>query len=163
VAVETSEGVRELYVGSYARLVGLLTLVAGDRNEAEEVVQDAFARLLPQWSRVATYDDPEAWVRSVALRLLSNRFRKIRNGRNALTRHGAAAPVEGPSADPVDVTRALLTLPLGHRQVVVLHYLIGLDVKAVAAELRIPEGTVKSRLSKARTLLHPLLSEETHA
>jgi RNA polymerase sigma-70 factor (ECF subfamily) len=109
------------------------------------------------------YDAPEAWVRGVALRLLSNRLRRLRNGRVALSRHGAAAAVAGPSGDAVDITRALSALPLPHRQVVVLHYLIGLDVRAVAAELRIPEGTVKSRLSKARFLLQPLLTEETHA
>ena len=157
------EGVRELYAGSYARLVGVVALVAGDRHVAEEVVQEAFVRLLPQWSRVSHYDDPEAWVRGVALRLLSNRFRKIRNGRAAVSRHGVGGPIAGPSGDAVDVMRALQALSLVHRQVVVLHYLIGLEVKAVAAELRVPEGTVKSRLARARTILAPLLAEESHA
>jgi RNA polymerase sigma-70 factor (ECF subfamily) len=162
VQVTGGDGLRELYAGSYARLVGLVTLAAGDRNEAEEVVQEAFVRLVPQWHRVAGYEAPEAWVRGVALRLLSNRARQLRNRRAALARHGTATPVAGPSGDAVDVTRALATLSLPQRQVVVLHHLIGLDVKAVARELRIPEGTVKSRLSKARALLQPLLTEDTH-
>jgi RNA polymerase sigma-70 factor (ECF subfamily) len=37
--------------------------VAQDRQEAEEAVQDAFVRLIGQWSKVSKYDDPEAWVR----------------------------------------------------------------------------------------------------
>ncbi len=118
--------VEDLYAGSYARLVGLVSLVAGSREEAEEVVQEAFVRLLPRWSTVSHYDDPEAWVRGVALRLLSNRFRKIRNGVVAARRHGAAPDVAPPSGDWVDVVRALAELPLPHRQVVVLHYLQGL-------------------------------------
>jgi RNA polymerase sigma-70 factor (ECF subfamily) len=155
--------VEDLYAGSYTRLVGLVALVAGSREDAEEVVQEAFVRLLPRWGTVARYDDPEAWVRGVALRLLSNRFRKIRNGRVAFRRHGGQPDVAEPTADAVDVVRALSVLPVALRQVVVLHYLLGLEVAAVAAELQVPVGTVKSRLSRAREVLAPLLAEETHA
>ena len=152
--------IEDLYAGSYARLVGLVSLVAGSREEAEEAVQEAFVWLLPRWSTVSHYDDPEAWVRGVALRLLSNRFRKIRNGVVAVRRQGPPAPVGPPSGDWVDMVRALSVLSLPHRQVVVLHYLQGLDVAAVAAELQVPVGTVKSRLSRAREVLAPLLAEE---
>jgi DNA-directed RNA polymerase specialized sigma24 family protein len=44
--------------------------------------------------------------------------------------------------------------------VIVLHYLLDLSVEQVATELGVPPGTVKSRLSRARTALAPLLSEE---
>ena len=159
----SSRDVEDLYAGSYARLVGVVTLVAGSREEAEEVVQEAFVRLLPRWSRVSRYEDPEGWVRGVALRLLSNRFRKVRNGAIAARRHGPSPDVEAPSVDGVDVVRALQSLPLKYRQVAVLHYLLGLEVTDVAAELKVPIGTVKSRLSRARELLAPLLTEETHA
>jgi RNA polymerase sigma-70 factor (ECF subfamily) len=162
MTVTGDEGLRELYAGSYVRLVGLVSLVSGNRSEAEDVVQEAFARLVPRWDKISNYDAPEAWVGGVALRLLSNRMRQIRNGRAALARHGPAPDMEGPSAGPVDVERALTALPVAQRQVVVLHYLVGLDVRAVSAELRIPEGTVKSRLSKARSVLQPLLTEESH-
>lgn len=106
---------QELYVGSYARIVRVVTLVSGDQAEAEDAVQEAFSRLIPVWSKVSSYDDPEAWVRRVALRLLSNRFRKLRNGRVALRRLGAPVDKPAPSSDPVDITRALAGLPLGQR------------------------------------------------
>jgi predicted RNA polymerase sigma factor len=48
----SGDDVEELYAGSYARLVGVVALVAGSREEAEEVVQEAFVRLLPHWPRV---------------------------------------------------------------------------------------------------------------
>jgi RNA polymerase sigma factor (sigma-70 family) len=157
----TVSDLEDLYAGSYARLVGVVGLVAGSREEAEEVVQEAFVRLLPRWSTVSHYEDPEGWVRGVALRLLSNRFRKLRNGVTAARRHGPPADSLGPSGDWVDVVRALSSLPVPHRQVVVLHYLVGLEVTAVAAELQVPVGTVKSRLSRARAVLAPLLAEES--
>lgn len=158
---DTHDAVRELYAACYGRLVGTVALAAGSRAEAEECVQEAFVRLLGHWSRVSRYDDPEAWLRQVAFRLLANRLRKARNGVRALLRHGppGRTPPE-PSADRVDVTQALDRLPLGQRQVVVLHYLVGLDVAEVARVLGTAPGTVKSRLARARVALAPLLREE---
>ena len=163
--VDVEAEVRELYARAYPRLVGVVALAAaGDRGDAEDVVQEAFARLLRQWAQVSQYDDPEAWVRMVAFRLLSNRRRKVRNGARAVLRHGPPEDVGAPSADGVDVAAALQQLSLAHRQVVVLHHLVGLEVAAVARELDIPVGTVKSRLSRARAELAPLLrDEDAHA
>lgn len=149
-AVPGENGPALLYAASYARLVGLLALVADDRAEAHDVVQEAFARLLPRWATVGRYDDPEAWVRKVAFRLLSNRFRLARR-----FVHGGQdepAEVRGPDANGVDVARALSLLSLlslGQRQVIVLHHLLDLSVEETAAALGIPAGTVKSRLSRA--------------
>jgi RNA polymerase sigma-70 factor (ECF subfamily) len=161
--MSSDEGVSELYAASYSRLVRTMTLVAGDQREAEDVVQEAFSRLIPVWTKVRQYDDPEAWVRRVALRLLSTRHRKMRNGLVARRRLGPPPDCDGPSVDGVAVRRALAELTLGQRQVVVLHYLVGLELSAVAAELSIPVGTCKSRLSSARTTLQPFLSEDLHA
>jgi RNA polymerase sigma-70 factor (ECF subfamily) len=157
----SEDAVAELYAASCGRLVGIVTLAAGSRSEAEECVQDAFIQLLRRWPQVSRYDDPEAWVRSVAFRMLSKRHRKVRNGVRAVLRHGAPDDLPEPSADRVDVARALQHLPLAQRQVVVLHYLNGMAVDDVASALRVPAGTVKSRLSRARDTLAPLLREET--
>lgn len=156
----STEGLAELYSASYPRLVGVLALAAGSRPEAEEVVQEAFVRLLKAWPAVSAYDDPEAWVRKVSFRLLSNRLRTARNGIRAVVRLGGPPPAPAPTGDRVDTARALATLPVGQRQVVVLHHLVGLSVDEVAAELGIAGGTVKSRLSRARAALDPLLREE---
>jgi RNA polymerase sigma-70 factor (ECF subfamily) len=152
--------VRDLYAACYGRLVGVVSLAAGSRAEAEECVQEAFVRLLGHWPRVSRYEDPEAWLRQVAFRLLANRLRKARNGVRALLRHGPPPGVPEPTADRVDVAQALASLPLGQRQVVVLHYLVGLDVAEVARVLGTAPGTVKSRLARARDALAPLLREE---
>ncbi len=59
----------------------------------------------------------------------------------------------------VAVRQALPQLPTGQRVVIVLHYFADLRVEDVARELRIPVGTVKARLSRGRTALAALLSE----
>ncbi len=153
---------RDLYAACYSRLVGVLSLAAGSRSEAEDVVQEAFVRLLPRWAQVCRYDDPEAWVRRVAFRLLWNRFRRARSALAALRRSGSGQLVAAPSDDPLDVRRALAALPVPQRQVVVLHHLLDLSVEQVAAELDIPVGTVKSRLGRARSTLAPLLREDVN-
>ena len=157
----TQDAVAELYAARCGSLVGIVTLAAGSRAEAEECVQEAFIRLLGKWEKVARYDDPEAWVRSVAFRLLSNRRRKARNGLRAALRYGVAQDANAPTGDRIDVHRALQQLPLGQRQVVVLHHLCEMPVDDVAKALDIPVGTVKSRLSRARDALAPLLREES--
>jgi RNA polymerase sigma-70 factor (ECF subfamily) len=159
VSINAAVALEELYSASYARLVGVVGAIAGSRQDAEEAVQDAFVRLIAAWPTVSRYDDPEAWVRKVALGRLSNRRRKARNGLRALLRQPPAADVPGPTSDAVDLDRAFATLPFPQRAVVVLQHL-GLTVDQMAAELGIPAGTVKSRLSRARAALAPLLSED---
>jgi RNA polymerase sigma-70 factor (ECF subfamily) len=159
-AAASDDAVRALDERAYPRLVSIVGVAAGNRGDAEEVVQEAFLRLLRRWPQVSQYDDPEAWVRMVAFRLLSNRARKTRNGITALLRHGASPPVDPPTTDHVDVAHALQGLPLPQRQVLVLHHLVGLDVTDVADLLDVPVGTVKSRLSRGRSALAPLLTQE---
>lgn len=146
----TAATVAELYEAAYARLVGVLTLACGTRGEAEEVVQDAFVRLIPRWSSVSRYEDPEAWVRGVAFRLARSRWRRRVVAAKTLPRLHTPEPVEGPNADAVDAVRVLAALPHKHREVLVLHHALGLPVEQVAADLGLPVGTVKSRLARAR-------------
>ena len=153
------DGVQELYAASYARLVGVVGAITRDRGEAEEAVQEAFVRLLGRWSTVSGYADPEAWVRKVALRLVSNRRRKYVNGVRAALRHGVPPDVPGPTPDAVDLARAVAALPLHQREVLILHRL-GLGPEEIAEHLGVAVGTAKSRLSRARAALAPLLSEE---
>lgn len=159
---EDAQGLPALYAASYRRLVGVVGAVCGDTHEAEEAVQEAFVRLMAVWPRVSAYDDPEGWVRLVALRQVSNRRRKAVNGLRAVLRLGPPDDAPPPTAARVDLDRALAALPLAQRTVVVLHHL-GLDAAATARQLDVPVGTVKSRLARARAALAPLLADTSGA
>ncbi|MFG2043983.1 RNA polymerase sigma factor [Dactylosporangium sp. NPDC048998] len=154
------EGVSDLYAACYRRLVGVVALVADGHAEAEECVQEAFVRLLGRWQHVSRLESPEVWLRTVAFRLVSNRRRKARHAVRALWRHGPAADEPAPSADRMDLIQALRALPVGQRQAVVMHHLLGLSIDETAEALKVAPGTVKSRLSRARSALAGLLREE---
>jgi RNA polymerase sigma-70 factor (ECF subfamily) len=141
------------YAASYSRLVGQLFVVLGDLNEAEDVVQEAFTRAAARWPRVRTYEAPEAWVRRVAL---NQAFTTMRRAKRQLRLLGRLAPArEAPEmpSDVLDVLAAMRRLPANQREVLVLHYLIELPLDEVARHLRIPDGTVRSRLARGRRAL----------
>jgi RNA polymerase sigma-70 factor (sigma-E family) len=158
--LETATGdVAELYVATGRRLVGLLVSVGASQALAEDLLQDAYAKLVPRWETVRRYDNPEAWVRTVALRLyLSHERRSRLFRRHAPTLQSVETTAE-PGPDRVAVERALATLPAQQRIVVVLHYLLDQSVSDIATTLKISSGTVKSRLSRARGHLAEALGE----
>lgn len=69
---------------------------------------------------------------------------------------------EAGSEQKIDVGNALMNLPQEQRMVITLYYICGHSVKEVAEILEIPPGTVKSRLSRARSELKKVLGDEYH-
>ena len=104
------------YQDSYAHLVRQLWAVTGNRQDAEDVVQEAFVRAAARWGRISAYDLPEAWVRQVAIRLASNELRRVRRGLAALLRlraRPAGRPVGGPASAGDRLARPTAALPAG--------------------------------------------------
>jgi RNA polymerase sigma-70 factor (ECF subfamily) len=153
----------DLYTQSYRRLVAQLHAVTGNRQEAEDVVQEAFMRAMGRWNDVRTYDAPEAWLRTVALNLARSRWRRAVRGAAALVKHGG--PHEEPelSPDHVALMTAMKGLPEAQREALVLHHFVGLSVDEVAASVGAPSGTIKARLSRGRTALAGKLGVEEAA
>lgn len=157
----TPDGFDAFYAARAPGLVRQLHAMTGDLGEAQDVVQEAFARAWQRWDRLSAYEAPEAWVRTVAWRLAVSRLRRLTSGTRALRRHGAPADVPGLTPDRVALVAALARVPAAQRRAVVLHHVAGLSVQEVADETGVPVGTVKARLSRGRTALAALLSEET--
>ena len=160
--------VEELYAEAYRPLVGLLTVIGGSPTDAEEVAQDAFVRLLERWSRIRRYDDPAAWVRTVAVRMLTSRHRRTLVAAAGLRRLAGQADqadsgVASASGNTVDVAAALARLPEPQRAVVVLHHVCDLSVETIDDQLRLPTGTVKSRLGRGRAALSTMLPDPQEA
>jgi RNA polymerase sigma-70 factor, ECF subfamily len=153
------EGFDEFYAAAYRRIVSQVFALLGDLHDAEDVAQDAFAKASFHWSRIRAYDAPEAWVRRVAFNQAHNSARRVRRGLVALARHGPPEQVPAISSDRIDLHRAMRRIPLRHREVLVLRYVAELPLEEVARQLRLPVGTVKSRLNRARKALADQLGE----
>ncbi|NJC70571.1 SigE family RNA polymerase sigma factor [Planosporangium thailandense] len=149
------------YTATARRVVQYVYAVCGDLAEAQDVVQEAYARAWQRWSTLADYDDPEGWVRTVAWRLSMNRWRSARRWLGARARLGHPQDVPGPTPDRVALVDALRRIPEPQRRVVVSHYLYDMPVAEIADSTGMPVGTVKVYLARARTALAALLGNET--
>jgi RNA polymerase sigma factor (sigma-70 family) len=137
----------------YRRAYGVAYVIVGERAEAEDVAQEALARLVVRWRRAAPYAD--AWVVRVAGNLAIDRIR--RRARQALL--PAAAPRE-PDATRVDLQRALLGLTKRQREVVVLRYVADLPEVEVARLLGCSTGSVKTHAVRGLAALRTALVAE---
>lgn len=148
------------YTSTSRRVLQHVYAVCGDLGDAQDLVQEAYARAWQRWPTVSRYDNPEGWVRGVAWRLAANRWRGLHRWLAARARLDRRATSPPPSPDRVAVVDALRKLSPVQRQTVVLHYLLDLPVAEIAATTGTPIGTVKVRLARARAALAPLLDEE---
>lgn len=153
----------DFYTASFQRIVGQVYAMIGDRDEAQECVQEAFVRAWAHRRKLEAAEYPEAWVRTTAYRLAVSRWRRTMRGRRPVDRAiGAATETAPPSEAHVALVAALKKLPEAQRQALVLHHIADLPVHVVARQVGVPEGTIKARLSRGRTALATLLSDDTH-
>ncbi len=161
-----AEAYSDFYERSYSVVVGQVFVVTTDRGEAEEATQEAFARLWSRWSRVSCYENPQAWVRRVALNVAMKRWRRARRGDQLVQDAYADTGLVSESAmtgDRLDLIAGLRRLPASHREALLLHYVVGLSVQEVADEMStrlapVRLGTVKSWLYRGRAELGNALS-----
>ncbi|MGZ4664797.1 MAG: RNA polymerase sigma factor, partial [Frankiaceae bacterium] len=135
--------------------------VTGSLAEAEDVVQEAFVRAIDHADRLRRVDNPEAWLRTVAVNLYRSRWRRIRRYASLAPRLAEVAPETDDGADRVALLAALRALPAPQREAIALHHLADLPVTEVAATLGVPVGTVKARLTRGRAALAVLLTEDS--
>ncbi len=151
--------VHEVYDASYRRLVAQLFALCGDQAEAEDAVQEAFVKAIGRPRQFAALDNPEAWLRTVALNHVRNRWRHLAVVRRVLPQlPGVQHDIEL-SPDHAALVAALRKISVELREVVTLHHICDLPVREVVRTLGVPEGTVKARLVKGRALLSKLLAD----
>jgi RNA polymerase sigma-70 factor (ECF subfamily) len=131
----------------------------GDRDEAQECVQEAFVRAWQHRGKLSRAEHPDAWVRTTAYRLAVSRWRRKSLAKRPSDRALSPAVYTEPvNENRVALLAALQQLPDKQRQALVLHHLVDLPVIDVAREVGVPEGTIKARLSRGRTALAALLA-----
>lgn len=149
----------QFYTATAKRLVAAVYAATGDLAEAEDAVQEAYARAWQRWDRLTAEGDPTPWVRTVALRLAVSSWRRARNRMRAHFRHGPPPDLPDLAPDRVTLIHALRELKPEQRTAVVLHHLLDLPIEQVARETGVSPGAVRTRLSRARKTLGSHLAD----
>jgi RNA polymerase sigma factor (sigma-70 family) len=140
----------DFYRSSRDSCLKAVTAVVGDRQLAEDLVAEAFARAWTFWGKVRRHPAPRAWVVRTALNIGVSWWRRRREV--PLGGYDAVAPPDASGIDPALIA-ALLRLPTRQREVLALRIFLDLDTVTTASALRIAPGTVTAHLSRAVTAL----------
>ena len=158
-----SEIYAELVRRHARQVVGLCWAVLKDGHAAEEISQEA---LFQGYLRRRTLRDPSAffpWIRQIAVRLCIDLLRRRKLEVRALTtlakaEESSAAPTDG-EPEQENLAQAMGMLSASLRVPLVLYYLEGRSVPAVATALGISESAVHLRLCRARQRLRAILEQ----
>ena len=161
-------------IDSYKNMVyNLAYRMSNNSQEAEDISQEAFLRAYQSLSRFNPSYKFSTWLYQITLNIIRDRFKK-----KELNYVSLDAPVETDDSEfysqPADLTnnpeeivtqkeniqaiqKAIYSLPLKYREIVVLRHLQDLSYIEIANILKLPTGTVKVRLYRAREQLRKIL------
>ena len=159
----TDEGFEAWVTASATRHKRLAYLLTGNLDEAEDLLQTAYAKVLPKWHRVATYDSPDAYVRRVMVNLRTSRWRRLRDREwttdTVPEPRGASPDLAAAVVQSDSLLAALGRLPARQRAAVVLRHWCDLSEAETASVMGCSAGTVKSTTSRGLAALRSHLSD----
>ena len=145
--------------------------LTGNRDEAEDLVQETYVKALKGFSSFRPGTNFRAWM----YRILRNTFLTSRTGlKQMVSLDDEENPVAEPAAvddpesllfaraDEQELRHALEQLPVAHREIILLCDVEEMSYKQISELAGIPIGTVMSRLSRARQAMRNLLREKVH-
>ena len=150
--VEASSELASFCRLEYPRLVGTLSLYCGDSFVAEELAQEAIARVCRDWHRVCRMEAPGAWAHRVAINLANSHLRRRTAERKAGKKLAAQSYEqldEPDTSTAVALRQAIAKLPRRQRTALVYRYFLDLSVREAAELMECPDGTVKTLTAKA--------------
>ena len=160
-SVAAEDALTTLYVEHYRSLVRLAAFLLDDVGVSEEVVQDAYVKMLGAWRRIDDPDKAAAYLRTTVLNLARSRMRR----RLVARKHEPAPPADIASAEHDamehesrrEVVAALRRLPPRQREALVLRYYGDLSEAAIAEAMGCSQGAVKSHIHRGKAALAELL------
>jgi RNA polymerase sigma-70 factor (sigma-E family) len=146
----------ELYVRNAPAALRLAYFLSGDRETAQDLVQDAFVKVAGRFAHLRTPDASDAYLRRTIVNLFTSQLRRRRLERAHLARERGAAAHPHVDDDPAlrdEVWRALGTLPARQRAAVVLRYYEDLSEQETAEVLRCSVGAANQLVARGMAAL----------
>lgn len=147
------------YRDLYPRVVGLLTVAAGDAEVAKDAAAEAFARAYERWDRVSKHDSPGGWLYTVALNVVRRQARRREVEERLLRRVPPVRAANDEVPVSADLWKALRGLTLRQRTAIALRYLLDLPEAEVAQVMGVSRGAASATLSAARRALADRLAD----
>ncbi len=156
-SIERSLGdVEELLRRTGDRMFRAALAATGSRADAEDILQDAFVRLLEKRPAFASPEHETAWLMRVTVNLARSRLRSPWRGKTVPLPESYPARTENQQT----VLQDVLALPAKYRIVIHLFYYEGFSTKEIAVITRQKESTVREQLTRARRKLRIVLEGE---
>jgi RNA polymerase sigma-70 factor (sigma-E family) len=162
-ALDSAEtAVDSLYRAQAVGLIRLAYIMLGDRQAAEDVVQDAFCGLYRRWNGLASPAGALPYVRSSVLNGCRTVLRRRAVSRRVTLHQPPASSAEAAvlrNEQRQEVMRAVRALPGRQREALVLRFYLDLPDQEIARVMGVRPGTVRSAMHRALKALGPLLEE----
>ena len=154
----------ELYAQYADDVLRMAYFYLADKQKAEDVCQDVFVKLYTRGEAIAPGCE-KAWLLRVTVNCCRDLWRsawlkRVVLGAPTLEIIPAQEDTIEQREEKAELMRAIYKLPVQFRETILLHYYQGLGIAEIAQMLGLPEGTISSRLSRARKKLESLLKEE---
>lgn len=147
----------------------IATVILKSKELAEDVYQETFLRVVRSYSGYRGESSEKTWIISIAVNLCRDYMRSAWKRRVVVTDDFLTYTADDDTEEIIEkrsekqlLINAIMKLPDKYREIIHLFYYQEMGVKDIAKVLKIPGGTVKSRLFKARTLLHDMIGGEAH-
>ena len=134
-------------------------VILRDTDQAQDAVQETFLKAYQSWDRFRNECDAKTWLMRIAINTCRDYHRSawFRHMDRRITPEElppAVVPIEEPH---VEMTLAIMRLPLHLKEVTILHYYQDMTTREIADTLHIAQSTVSARLKRARAKLRTLL------
>ena len=164
VAVADREAFRLFYDRHAPQVLAYVRSLGRSRDASEDVVQEVF---LAGWGKAGTYrperGDVAGWLYTMTRNKVVDVWRKLPTGSDQSSEESLAALSERPEAESrvvsISLRKAMADLKLEQRQALELAYFGGLTYEETAERLKLPVGTLKSRIRAGLALMRGVLSE----
>ena len=160
-APEPPTSFEDFFSETHQRLFSGLCLMTGNRDEAEEIMQDAYLKVWERWDRVARMDDPVGFLFRTASNLFRSRYRRAALAiRRTVTPASSGDELEVVE-DRDEVVRALGALPPAERASIVLTTMFGYSSDEAAEILQSRPSTVRANATRGRATVRARMKERS--
>ena len=140
----------EFFRSTHVGLFRALCLIAGSREEAEDVMQLAFLRVFERWDRVRSMENAEGYLYRVAINELRSRYRRAARALQRMIGGREADDALAAVEDRDEVLKALRNVSAQQRAAIVLTTMLGFSSEEAGRLLGISASAVRSHATKAR-------------